>query len=248
MTFATGAAYMIYGRAHKIDRRFHLIFGSILIAAACVTLSRYLHLQPGYLYGLIAGFGLAEATDTEATDSQNNTNGRLSLFTALIVLGVSLASWFVRPDFMPLHGARPGPLALIAVAALTGLAVAGVEALAFGLLPLPFLPGARIWKWNKLVWSCVYVIALGLLVKVLLLPNRGFVYAFRERGVPRSDSAHVRIVYDGISILSCLLVVAKASTKRYLTRFVADNDARDRCALASSPPRQPAGPEIGECS
>ena len=174
LALATGAAYTIYGRLQKLDRRFHLILGSILVAAACVALSRGLHLQPGYLYGLIAGFGLAKSTDL-----QKDTNGRLALCAALIVLFVSLVAWFVRPGLMQLHGTRPEPVTLIAVAALSGLIVTGIEALAFGLLPLPFLPGARIWQWNKLVWSCLYAIALALLVKILLLPNHGFVSRFR---------------------------------------------------------------------
>ena len=47
---------IIYGRTHGYDGKYYVLVGSVLVAIICVVLSRSLHFQPGYLYGLIAGF------------------------------------------------------------------------------------------------------------------------------------------------------------------------------------------------
>jgi hypothetical protein len=44
----------------------------------------------------------------------------------------------------------------------------------FGLVPLRFLPGARIKSWSWIAWTALFVVVLYVFVHVLLMPESGY--------------------------------------------------------------------------
>ena len=105
---------------------------SLLIGVACVLLSRLTGFQPGYLYGVL--IGLAFARELSAAD-----DGRTIAIGAAVMLTVAFAAWLglgIVPD-------GEGFGLVVLRTSLAALMVAGLEGVAFGLLPMRFLRVSR---------------------------------------------------------------------------------------------------------
>jgi hypothetical protein len=136
---------------------------SLLIGVVCVLLSRLTDFQPGYLYGLL--IGLAFARELSAADE-----GRASAIGAVAMLGVALVSWIGL-------GALPeGESFGLAVGrtALAALMVAGLEGVVFGLLPMRFLPGEPLYRWNRVLWAGLLLIGAFAFFHILINPASGY--------------------------------------------------------------------------
>jgi hypothetical protein len=136
-------------------------------AALCVLISRMAGLEPGYLYGLLLGL----VFQGELTAGQE---GRQTAAGAAWTLAVAVAAWlglgFLRASGVPLD-----PFGgLLLETALAVVAVGGLEAVAFGLLPLRFLSGAAVYQWSRLAWALLFGIAVFAFVHLLVGPNTGY--------------------------------------------------------------------------
>jgi hypothetical protein len=143
--------------------------GTALVAAACVVLSRLLHFQPGYLYGLVAGLSLRHQL-------AKDTTGRVTSAAALSILVISVLAWFGRA---PLAAAAARPHAsfwvLAAEASLAALFVVGVESMVISLIPLRFLEGGKLTAWSRTAWFVIFGLGLFAFVHLLLRPTSGYV-------------------------------------------------------------------------
>ena len=136
-------------------------------AALCVLVSRVAGLEPGYLYGLLLGL----VFQGELTASQE---GRQTAAGAAWTLAVAVAAWlglgFVRGSGLP-----PDQFGgLLLETALAVIAIGGLEAVAFGLLPLRFLSGAAVYGWSRLAWAVLFGISVFAFVHLLVGPNTGY--------------------------------------------------------------------------
>ncbi|MGC8511051.1 MAG: FGLLP motif-containing membrane protein [Acidimicrobiales bacterium] len=153
-------------RAH---RQIHLqvLAGGLVIAVVCVAASRAIGLSPGYCYGLIAGFLIVPEYD-------DKDRGRLHALGSLCVLIVSSAAFLLSiPVFHAATSPSPSPALLILDPALNVVFLAGFASLAFGMFPLPFLPGRHVAKWNETIWLALSGAGLIGFVGVLLSPGSG---------------------------------------------------------------------------
>ena len=150
-------------------RRVHLqiLVGGMVIAIVCVSASRIIGLSPGYCYGLIAVFHLRPKTDEKDW-------GRLHAISSVVVLAVSTAAFFLTvPAFHAATSPNPSPWLLIIVPALNVTFLGGFASLAFGMFPLPFLPGRHVRQWNRAAWYLITAVGLIGFVAVLLSPGSG---------------------------------------------------------------------------
>ena len=53
--------------------------------------------------------------------------------------------------------------------------VAGLEAAAFALMPMRFLPGYQLYKWNRPVWALLWAASLFAFFHILIGPTSGYV-------------------------------------------------------------------------
>ncbi len=155
------------GLREKRKIHMHVLVGGMIIAIVCVSASRALGLSPGYCYGLIAVFVLRPHTDEKDW-------GRLHAIASLCVLVVSTAAFFLTvPVFHAATAHSPSPFWLILDPALNVTFLGGFASLAFGMFPLPFLPGRHVRQWNKWAWMVITTIGLIGFVAVLLSPGSG---------------------------------------------------------------------------
>lgn len=145
----------------------HVLVGGMIIAIVCVSVSRAVGLSPGYCYGLIAVFVLRPHTDQRDW-------GRLHAIASVCVLVVSTAAFFLTvPVFHAATSSHPSPFWLILDPALNVTFLGGFASLAFGMFPLPFLPGRHVRAWNKWAWMVITTVGLIGFVAVLLSPGSG---------------------------------------------------------------------------
>jgi hypothetical protein len=143
--------------------------GTIIVAGITVGISRLLHFQPGYVYGLIAIFAYRRSLDDE-------TEGEVTTAGSVLILIVTLAAWIARTPVTTV-AARPhaNVFYIMLEAFLGGVFLMGLESLLVDLLPLRFLDGSRIIRWRKAVWAVLFGLGLFVLVHVLLSPGSGYV-------------------------------------------------------------------------
>ncbi len=155
------------GRA-GVRSRLRAYPGGLLVALGCVLASRLIGFQPGYLYGAIIGYG----QDREVSAARE---GRAVAVTVAWKLAVSIAAWFARA---PVHSAAVAgspSFALVALdAALITVLVAGLEGATFGLLPLRFLDGDALFRWNRAAWTALFGLGVFAFAWLLLNPYSGY--------------------------------------------------------------------------
>jgi hypothetical protein len=154
--------------------RLEAVLGTLGVAAACVLISRLTGFQPGYLYGLVIGYAFVRELDA-------TQQGRVLSAGAWWMLGLSLVSWLMLSAVRGpgVGDTAPGQILESVLAAIT---VAGIEGIAFGLVPLRFLPGEPIFRWSRMSWSLPYAIGLFAFVWIILNPKNGFAKATDQAG------------------------------------------------------------------
>jgi len=148
---------------------------ALVIAAVFVLTSRVAHLQPGYLYGIVLGaIFLSDATDRD--------EGRETFWGSIWTLAAAIIAWvaltWLRGLGLPQDGFGVTLLSTASAATL----VAGLEAAAFALMPMRFLPGYVLYKWNRPVWAVLWAGSLFAFFHILIGPTSGYVSELTPEG------------------------------------------------------------------
>lgn len=155
------------------------IYGvALTIAIGSVILSRLIDFKPGVLYGFVASAVLLVPVSLE-----RRQEAEIVLIPTMLLLIVSLLAWLL---LLPLRLAGLGDeswlLGLLeAVAAI--VFVAGLEGAFFNLIPIDFLDGATIARWNRVVWAVIFGFTGFLFWHLLLNQNKSYLAAFAETKV-----------------------------------------------------------------
>jgi DNA-binding beta-propeller fold protein YncE len=136
---------------------------TLVLAGICVLISRISGMQPGFMYGIIGTFAFVVALG--ASDE-----GRMEARGAVALLALAIVAWFARIPFQPAPGVPASGTDLTINLALVGIFVIAVEGLVFGLIPLSFLPGQKIWAWSRWRWLLLWGTGLALFAHVLVFP------------------------------------------------------------------------------
>lgn len=167
---------------------------ALLIAAAFVAISLAGHLVPGYVYGLIAGYGAAKGRKLD-----REYEGRTVLLGACAVLAVSLLAWVAwEPVRAAAAGPHPSWPILILDAVMSLAVILGLEAIVFGLLPMKFLDGGKLRAWNPWAWAAVYGTAAFFFVHLLVLNTVPVTQAQRTHAI-----VTVFTLYAAFALFSC---------------------------------------------
>ncbi|HXG25500.1 MAG TPA: FGLLP motif-containing membrane protein [Candidatus Binatia bacterium] len=138
------------------------------IAAMFVLVSRLLDLQPGYLYGIV--LGAIFVTDVSARDE-----GRETLFGTLWTLAAAILAWLALGWLRGLGLPADGFGATLLTTAFAATLVAGLEAAAFALMPLRFMPGYALYRWSRPTWAVLWGASLFAFLHILIGPMSGYV-------------------------------------------------------------------------
>ena len=172
--------------------RLRVLPWAIVIAAVFVLVSRLIQLQPGYLYGVVLGVIFLQA-------ASQRDEGREAAAGAAWTLVVAVAAWWGLGWLRGL-GLPDGDLVVIGLeTALAAVVVAGLEAVAFGLMPFRFMPGWVIYRWRRPVWAVLFGLSVFAFIHILIGPNTGYL---SDLSVPALMAAlGVFALFGAISIL-----------------------------------------------
>ena len=178
-------------KRHRTDAKLRAIPAGIVIAVMSVLISRLAHFQPGYLYGVVCGVAFAHKL------AKKEEGHVVSLESAATLL-VAVAAWiaFVPVDAAALH---PGSSFSVALADdwLASIFVGGLVGVTIGLLPLRFLPGGTLFKWNKVAWGALFGVASFGVVAIMLRPSSGLA---RPGSAPVVTAVVLFVLFGGISV------------------------------------------------
>jgi hypothetical protein len=122
----------------------------ILLAGLLVLLARLAHFLPGVVLGTLAEYEPAHPL------SRRTAGIRVAVTYGLLMV-VGLALWFA---WIPVaHAASKegaSSLTLILDSALAIGFVSALESVAFGLIPMTFLDGNDLYRWNKGIWAAMW--------------------------------------------------------------------------------------------
>jgi hypothetical protein len=187
LSLALGLGAVTYvnegGAALFASRRLHMPAGvrvhvaALVVAVLCVGASRLIDFKPGIVYGFVAStaFLVPAAMD-------RRQNGKVALYPALALLGVSVSAWLLLGIVRGLDdgGAWPVPFA---EALLAVVFVGGLEGVFYNMLPLTFMDWKAVADWSRVAWVLIFGTATFLFWQLLINPDAGYLDALRETKV-----------------------------------------------------------------
>jgi hypothetical protein len=147
--------------------RLRVLPWALVLAAIFVLISRLTALQPGYLWGLVLGVVFMRSVD-------ENVEGREQAAGALWVLIVSVVAWLLLGWVRSASGSDVTFLSRLAQTALGAVLVSGLEAVAIGLLPFRFMPGASVYLWSRPAWALLAGASIFGFIHILVGPTSGY--------------------------------------------------------------------------
>jgi hypothetical protein len=153
-------------RSTGSDRGFlRALWITLPIAVVFVLVSRLTQFQPGYLYGLIISIIFT-------TEISTRDEGVGTWLASIWLLVLSFVAW-VLLEVVRQSGGDPWLQAFLGTVLVT-FVVAGIEALAIGLLPMRFLPGHPLYHWRRSMWFPLFAFAIFGYVLILVNPVNGY--------------------------------------------------------------------------
>jgi hypothetical protein len=137
--------------------------GFAVLAAGCVVMSRAAGLQPGLLLGTL--IALVASGRVRPQDQ-----GRAAAIAMAALAALAAVCWFGRADLVGAAGRWGGFCGQVVDVATSAIVVGGAQILAFEMLPLAFLDGLLIYRWNRLAWAGLSFAGAFGFVLVLLRP------------------------------------------------------------------------------
>lgn len=166
VTFAFMWPAEIYLRTRSdIPGKLHVLPTALAVGVICALVTRALHLQPAYLYGIFASF-TAERAGAMAEEEEGKS---VLVGTLALIALAGLCWWGWGALDAEAHGANRGWLVILFSTALFYVFVLAAEGLVFGLMPLKFLDGALLRRWRTSIWLVAQLAAAGFFVYVMML-------------------------------------------------------------------------------
>jgi hypothetical protein len=164
-------------------RRYHAQSGvrvyatAVLIAIASVLLARGLEFRPGIVYGFVASSVVLAPVMLSRRQS-----AQVVLWPAAGLLGLSIVAWLALGPLGAL-AANGGALPELAEAIVTTVFVAGLEGVFYGMLPITFMDGSAVYRWNRFAWAGIFGVATFLFWHLILNQYSAYLDAFRQSAV-----------------------------------------------------------------
>ena len=158
-----GVADFVYRRVRHLHTDFEVesLPVGLVVAVACVLLSRLVHFQPGYLYGVIC-------VVVFASSDRKDEQGHIATLGVASILFTAVAAWLAWDHLShgQLNVTIPWFTEFLSVA-LAALFIGGILAAVIGSLPLTFLPGGKIFAWRKDAWAALATITTFIFISIV---------------------------------------------------------------------------------
>ena len=156
-----GAPEVRYAGRHGLRAPMRALPGSLAIAFVVVALSRLIHFHPGYAFGAVAGFKIAD-------ELERRDKGRVGAASVLAMLTVSMLAWVAWLPVSHLAAAGNPSLGLVILeAALASTFMVGLETCLVLSLPIRFVHGGDVAAWSKWAWAGMFALVVFPVVHIM---------------------------------------------------------------------------------
>ncbi|HEU0205077.1 MAG TPA: FGLLP motif-containing membrane protein [Pseudolysinimonas sp.] len=132
---------------------------ALLIVALSVLVSRLADISPGFLFGLV--MGVAYARELKLVQE-----AKLALLGAALTIAAGILAWL---GFSALRAAGgSGFWYQLSLETLVAITLEAVGTMIIAMLPLTFLDGRTIFRWNKWAWAGVYLLTVVVFVVIVM--------------------------------------------------------------------------------
>jgi hypothetical protein len=134
--------------------------GALIIVALSVLVSRLADISPGFLFGIV--MGVAYARELKLVQE-----AKLALLGAAFTIAAGILAWL---GFSALRSAGgSGFWYQLSLETLVAITLEAVGTMIIAMLPLTFLDGKTIFRWNKWAWTGIYLVTV-LVFAVIVMP------------------------------------------------------------------------------
>jgi hypothetical protein len=147
--------------------RLRVLPWTLVLAALFVLVSRLVGLEPGYLWGIVLGVTFSREVSPAA-------EGREAALGMLVTLAAAIGAWLVLGAIRASGLPAADPATVFVETATVAVVVAGLEAVAFGMLPIRFMPGRTIYVWSRPAWAMLFALGLFAFIQILIGPSSGY--------------------------------------------------------------------------
>jgi putative nucleotidyltransferase with HDIG domain len=149
-----GSQFLLTRDGFDVPAMMKIYWIAIPIAAACVIFSNVIDFHPGMVYGFVGGYVALSGTKT----LEKRRQALVILFGSAVLLAIALTAFLLRGVVHNAGGEGGGFWVTFADEILVAVFVIGLEGLAFALVPLTFMDGAKIMAWKPLVWGVLTLV------------------------------------------------------------------------------------------
>lgn len=139
----------------------------LVIALACVLVSRLSGFEPGYLYGVVVSISFYGSLP-------DRHNAHLVALSAIATLTVAIGAWLL---WIPVNhlatGSSTNAVLVVLDDTLASVFAGGLFGTAISLMPLRGLPGGHLSRWRRDAWAAILFLSVFLIIQVELRPASG---------------------------------------------------------------------------
>jgi hypothetical protein len=166
VTFAFEFPAELYLRTRsRIPGHLRVLPTALIVAGACALISRALHLEPAYLYGVFAGYTALRVG--ALAEEEEGKSVLVGVIAVAIIAGISWFAWGALDG--EAHGDGRGWFVILVSTTFFWIFVLAAESLVFGLIPLKFLDGSLVRRWRTSAWLVPQLAAAAFFIYVQML-------------------------------------------------------------------------------
>ena len=141
----------------------------LILLAVSVVLTRTLSLQPALVFGIVLAMEAQHVFSSVANERATHRSlGRFEFVSFVVIVVFGLLGWLGYNLSAAWTAGGAGGLVVAVQELLGSLTIETLTTLPLVMLPLKFMPGRMVFRWNKIVWGVSYVVVLALFLFVLV--------------------------------------------------------------------------------
>ena len=191
---AEGGSTILAVRRHRLASSVKLLGAGIFVAIICVLASRLIDFRPGFVFGFIA----SSVIMTPIVLGRRQA-AELVVIPALLLLIASLVAWMLLSPIRAAVATDPSWLPVLLETVAATIFISGIEGLFFTMIPLSFMDGVTVYRWNKVVWAVLFGMGAFLFWQLVLNREGKYLEAFEQTSV--AVCVAILIVYGGGTLL-----------------------------------------------
>jgi hypothetical protein len=149
--------------------RIRLHYFYLVLLAISVFLTRSLNLEPALVFGIVLAMEAQHVFSSVANERATHRSlGRFEFVSFVVIVVFGLLGWVGYNLSASWTAGGTGGLVVAVQELLGSLTIETLTTLPLVMLPLRFMPGRMVFRWNKIVWGVSYVVVLALFLFILV--------------------------------------------------------------------------------